>query len=80
MERMRQQALDGAAGRDHGLADHLAAEHALPARLRAAAAEQIHLERFEVKDGQQVDAGFWTFDGISGLFRATRSYTAQPIV
>ena len=55
MDRMRQPALDGAAGRDHGLADHLAAEHALPARLRAVAAEQIHLELLEIEDGQQVD-------------------------
>ena len=42
--------LDRAAGGDQRLADHLAAEHALPADLRRAAAEQIHLERFEVED------------------------------
>ena len=53
---MRQHALDGAGGGDQRLADHLAAEHALPADLRAAAAKQVHLELFEVEDGEQV----WT--------------------
>ena len=44
-------------GGDQRLADHLAAEHALPAGLRAAAAEQIVLERLEVEDGEQVVDG-----------------------
>ena len=51
---MRRAALDGAAGRDQRLADHLAAEHPLPAGLRATAAEQVHLERLEVEDGEEV--------------------------
>ena len=54
VQRMRRPALDGAGGGDQRLADHLAAEHALPADLRAAAAEQVHLELFEIEDGQQV--------------------------
>ncbi len=58
MQRMRQPALDGAAGSDHRLPDHLAAEHPLPARLRAVAAEQIHLELFEVEDRNEVDQAF----------------------
>ena len=58
MQRMRQPALDGAACRHHRLPDHLAAEHPLPARLRAVAAEQVHLERLEVEDGNQVDQAF----------------------
>ena len=58
MQRMRQPALDGAARRHHRLSDHLAAEHPLPARLRAVAAEQVHLERFEIEDGNQVDQAF----------------------
>jgi hypothetical protein len=41
--------VDGAAGRDQRLADHLAAEHALPARLRAAPAKQVYLERLEIE-------------------------------
>src|ERR1700742_2196492 len=44
MDRMRQPSLDGAACCYHRLSDHLAAEYALPARLRAVAAEQVHLE------------------------------------
>ena len=39
--------------RDQRLADHLAAEHALPADLRAQASEQIHLELLEIEDGEQ---------------------------
>ncbi len=35
-------------------ADHLAAEHALPAGLRRAAAEQVHVERLEVENGEQI--------------------------
>src|SRR5262245_25953410 len=58
MDRMRQPALDGAACRYHRLPDHLAAEHPLPGRLRAVAAEQIHLELFKVKDGEQVEQAF----------------------
>ena len=49
MHRMRRTAFDGAAGRDQRLPDHLAAEHALPAILRAAATKQVHLDLFEVE-------------------------------
>ena len=49
MHRMRRAALDGAAGRDQRLSDHLAAEHALPAVLGAAPAKEIHLELLEVE-------------------------------
>ena len=49
VQRMGSRALDRAGGRDQRLADHLAAEHALPADLRAAAAKQVHLERLEIE-------------------------------
>ncbi len=58
MQRMRQAALDGAACRHHRLADHLPAEHPLPARLRAGTAKQVHLERFDIENGNQVDQAF----------------------
>src|SRR3954452_11192196 len=58
MERMRQPPLHGAAARPHRLADHLATESPLPARLRAVAAKQVHLELLEVEDGDQVDQAF----------------------
>ena len=45
--------IDGAAGGDQRLPDHLAAEHALPGDLRAAAAEEVDLELFEVEDGEE---------------------------
>ena len=47
---MRLAALDGAAGGDERLADDLAAEDALPADLRAVAAEQVDLEPLEIED------------------------------
>ena len=50
---MGQAAVDGAAGGNQRLAYHLTAEHALPADLRTKPAEQVHLERLEVEDGQQ---------------------------
>ena len=46
--------VDGPAGSDQGLTDHLPAEDALPADLRRAAAKQIYLELFEVEDAQEV--------------------------
>ncbi|MGY4300513.1 hypothetical protein ACVWXN_008608 [Bradyrhizobium sp. i1.4.4] len=73
MQRMRQPALDRAAGRNHRLPDHLAAEHPLPARLRAVAAEQIHLELFEVENRDQVDQAF----GHDGAFEASRHSRAS---
>ena len=51
---MRRSCLHRAHGGDQRLADHLAAEHALPADLRGAAAEQIHVERLEVEKIEQV--------------------------
>jgi len=46
--------IDGAHGRNEGLSDDLAAKDPLPADLRRAAAEQVHFERFEVEDIEQV--------------------------
>ena len=57
---VRLPALDGAHRGDQRLADDLAAEHALPAGLRRAAAEQVHLERFEIENIEQIlDGGHW---------------------
>ena len=43
------------ADRGHqGLAEHLPAEHALPALLRAAAAKQVIFQRLQVQYGEQV--------------------------
>ena len=52
VHRVRRPALDRAARGDQRLADHLAAEHALPADLGAAAAEQIEFERLEIEQIQ----------------------------
>src|SRR5690349_984908 len=46
--------VDGAYRRDESLANHLAAKDPLPADLRRAATEQIHFERFEVENTEQV--------------------------
>jgi hypothetical protein len=46
--------VDGPAGCDQRLADHLPAEDALPAHLRRAAAKQIELKPLEVEDGEEV--------------------------
>src|SRR5262249_49871328 len=59
-------ALHRAASRDHRLPDHLPAEHPLPARFRAVAAEQIHLERLDIEDGDEVDQAF----GHGGAFNS----------
>ncbi len=57
-------AFDGPLRRDQRLADHLAAEEALPADLRAPATEEIVFERLEVEYGQK------GLDGIGhGLIR-----------
>src|SRR5581483_11131808 len=59
--------IDGAHGGDQRLADDLAAEHALPARLRRAAAEQVEIEFFEIEDRQQVfDSGGHSGPGLKG--------------
>src|SRR6478736_5289998 len=55
---MRQPAFDGAARGHHCLSDHLPAKYPLPTRLRAVAAKQVHLERFEVENGNEVDQSF----------------------
>ena len=57
VHRMGRPALDGAHRRDQRLADHLAAEHPLPARLRRAAAEQVEVELFEIEDREKVGNG-----------------------
>ena len=49
--------LDGAGRGDQRLAEHLAAENALPTIFRAATAEEVVLERLQVEDAEQV------FDG-----------------
>ena len=46
--------IDRAAGGDQRLPDHLPAIDALPARLRRAAAEQVHFELFEIEGDEQV--------------------------
>ncbi len=46
--------LHGAGGGDERLADHLAAEDALPADLRAATAEEVVLQRLQVEDAEEV--------------------------
>jgi hypothetical protein len=55
VQRMRQAVLHRPTGGDHRLADHLSAEHARPSAFRADAAEQVHLDRLEVQELQQVD-------------------------
>ena len=59
VQRMRRPAgdVDGAAGGDQRLPDHLSAEYALPADLRRAAAKQVQLELLEVEDVEQVVDG-----------------------
>ena len=57
VQRMRRAAVDGPGRGDQRLPDHLAAEHALPAGLRRLAAKQVHLERLEVEDAEQVGDG-----------------------
>ena len=58
VQRMRQPSFNRAASRHHRLSDHLTAEHPLPARLRAVAAEHVHLDRFEIEDRNEVDQSF----------------------
>src|ERR1019366_592657 len=54
MHGMRRPALDRAHGGDQRLPDHLAAEHTLPADLRAAAAEKVYVQFFEIEKIQQI--------------------------
>ena len=53
VEGVRRIPLDRAAGGDQGLAQHLPPEDALRALLRAAAAEEVHLQLFEIEDSEQ---------------------------
>jgi hypothetical protein len=46
--------LHGPARGDQRLADHLAAEHPLPALLGRAAAKQVHLDRLEIENGEEI--------------------------
>src|SRR6185437_9015423 len=58
VHRMRWAAgLDRAHRSDQRLADHLATEHALPAHLRRATAEQIYLQWLKIEDIEQVVDG-----------------------
>ena len=55
MHRVRRAAgIDSTDRRDESLPDHLTTKDPLPADLRRAAAEQVHFERFEVEDIEQV--------------------------
>ena len=56
MQRVRLEVLhvDGPAGRNERLSDHLATEHPLPANLRASAAKQVLLELLKVEYGEQI--------------------------
>ena len=54
MRRPHRHIFDRPARGDQRLADHLPAEHALPARLRRAAPKQVHFERLEIEDGEDV--------------------------
>ncbi len=58
-------------GRHQGLAEGLAAEHALPGLLRAAAAKQVILQRLQVQNGEQV------LDGAGRLGFAWRHDTTR---
>jgi hypothetical protein len=73
---VRQTAFDGAASRYHRLSDHLSAEDPLPARLRAVAAKQIHLDRLEIEDGNQVNQSF----GHMSAFGLVDSSSIKPAV
>ena len=71
MQRVRQAAFDSAACRHHRLSDHLPAKHPLPARLRAVAAKQVHLNGLKIENRNQVNQAFghgsafssWSFRG-----------------
>src|SRR5664279_4342766 len=64
--------LHGAHRCDQRLANHLAAEHALPADLRRTSAEQVHLERLEIEDVEQV------LDGAGGGGHGSRFRCGLP--
>ena len=65
---MRWPRLHGAHGGDQRLADYLATEYALPAHLRTAAAEQIHVEPLQVEKIEQIlDGGGGEVMGAAGM-------------
>jgi len=78
MQRMGQAAFDGAACRHHRLSDHLPTEHPLPARLRAVAAKQVHLDRLEIENGNQVNQAFGHGSAFSFLVIPGRGEASNP--
>jgi hypothetical protein len=58
VQRVYDVVLDGAAGRDQRLPRDLAAEHALAVLLRAAPAEDVHLQLLEVEEVDQAVEDF----------------------
>src|SRR5579862_2909934 len=80
MRRPRGDVLDGAAGGHQRLADYLAAEHPLPARLRRAAAEQVHLQRLEIENVEDfLNGGGHDFSvTVSRMRCSTKWCTADP--
>lgn len=58
MQGMSRAIFDGATRGDQRLSDHLPAEDALPAHLRAASAEDVALDLFEVENREKVLNGF----------------------
>ena len=75
MQRVGAAVGDGVHGRHQGLTDDLTAEDALPALLRALAAEQILFKPFEVEYGQELMQGSALWAGRSGRCRI-----AHPIL
>src|SRR5690349_20427668 len=74
----------GALSRDQCLADHLPAEHALPAHLRAATSKEVVFERFQVENGKQFLHGrrhrVLSFTGLAaGLLQRLRFGIDQPV-
>src|SRR5512136_1635605 len=51
---MRRPAFNSAHRGHQCLSNHLAAKYALPADLRRAAAEQVHFQRFEIENVEQI--------------------------
>jgi len=57
VQRVRSAVFHGSGCGDERLADHLAAEYALPSDLRAAATKQVVFQRFKVENGQKAIEG-----------------------
>ena len=60
--------IDRAHGGDQRLPDHLTAEHALPADLRTAAAKQVHFQRLEIEEVEEI---------LDGGCHETRAFVAD---